>query len=181
MSERKEQESVDQLLNSLVFQTKLEDIPFEKIRNSEAVQSNLKSLVTRAWFDRNYTREQTQRAFDLVICTIIEELVRTEPSEKQKASSEDKSSSDSAEESSVSSESGKKRPAVECPPEIVDQIEKQLNYFKKQRLHAAELFGDDSSSSDDSEAEILAAGASQAAGETAAEEKLRLPEVIEIE
>ena len=182
MSEKKEQESVDQLLNSLVFQVKLEDIPFERIRKSESVQIHLKQLVSRAYLDRNYTRAQTKCAFDQVVCCIITELLKTEPSEQKEASVEKETSTDSVDELSADLESGKKRPAilpqpVECPSEVVDQIEKQLNYFKKQRLSAEELFGDSSSDSDDSEVEIL----KQAAGETATEERLSLPEVIEIE
>ena len=133
MSEEKEQESVNQLLNGLVFQTlKLEDIPFDRIRNSEAVQIHLRELVTRAYLDRNYTREQTKIAFDQVLICIITQLLKP-PSEEEKASIEE-GTTDSVAKLAADLESGKKRPApilppqqqIECPPEIVDQIEEQL-------------------------------------------------------
>lgn len=189
MSEKKEQVSVDQLLNSLVFQTKFEDIPFEQIRNSEAVQKHLKELVTRAYLDRNYTRQQTKDVFDRVIIAIIERLLNAEPLDEKEAPVQKEAPTDSAEERPADFETPEKRPPIvtqesECPAEVIEQINQQVNRFKRQRLASVaeaapepqQLFGDDSSS-DESEAEIL----KQAAGETATEEKLSLPEVIEIE
>ena len=67
-------ESADQLLNNLQIQISIEHIPFDLIRNNQTVITALQNLVTRAYFDRNYTKRETQDKIDSLIIAVIDVL-----------------------------------------------------------------------------------------------------------
>ena len=67
-------ESADQILNNLQINISVEHIPFDLIRNNRTVTTALQNLVTRAYFDRNYTKRETKDKIDQLIIAILEAL-----------------------------------------------------------------------------------------------------------
>lgn len=67
-------ESADQLLNNLQIQISIEHIPFDLIRNNQTVTTALQNLVTRACFDRNYTKRDTRNKIDSLIIAVLNVL-----------------------------------------------------------------------------------------------------------
>ena len=67
-------DTADQLLNNIQLQISIEHIPFESIRSNQTVISALQNLVTRAYFDRNYSKQDTRNKIDSLIIAILNAL-----------------------------------------------------------------------------------------------------------
>lgn len=157
-------ESADQLLNNLQIQISIEHIPFDLIRNNQTVITALQNLVTRAYFDRNYTKRETQDKIDSLIIAVIDVLKTpvvdlTADTEDESASPEQQPDlaagpSRATEQPAAASEAQDSQEPVQEPPR------------KRQRAASfsrpSQLFHDDddsdSSSSDESEIELLKSG-----------------------
>ena len=152
-------ESADQLLNNLQIQISIEHIPFDLIRNNRTVTTALQNLVTRAYFDRNYTKRDTRNKIDSLIIAVLN-VLKT-PIVDLTADTEDESASESASpEQQPDLAAGPSR-ATEQPAAVSEEQDDQEPVQEPPRkrsrtiIRPEQFFGDEPSSGDDSEIEIL--------------------------
>ena len=147
-------ESADQLLNNLQIHISVEHIPFDLIRNNRTVTTALQNLVTRAYFDRNYTKRETKDKIDQLIIAILEAL-RT-PVVDLTVDTEDESENPEQQQPDLAAGSSSAAAASEAR-DIQEPV--QENPLKRSRSRSfyqpERFFGDDPSSSDESEKKIL--------------------------